>query len=43
MSLMPTMIELLARARVDLRMGLPVVLEGGDSAALAIAEFLALP
>jgi GTP cyclohydrolase II len=37
MSLMPTMIELLARARVDLRMGLPVVLEGGDSAALAIA------
>ena len=28
MSLMPTMIELLARARVDLRMGLPVVLNG---------------
>lgn len=37
MSLMPTMIELLARARVDLRMGLPVVLMDGDQAALAIA------
>ncbi|MBY6135788.1 GTP cyclohydrolase II [Nocardioides marinus] len=37
MSLMPTTIELLARARVDLRMGLPVVLSGGGSAALAIA------
>ncbi|CUH86723.1 GTP cyclohydrolase-2 [Phaeobacter sp. CECT 5382] len=37
MSLMPTMIELLARARVDLRMGLPVVLTNGNSAALAIA------
>ncbi|UWQ79119.1 GTP cyclohydrolase II [Leisingera sp. S132] len=37
MSLMPTMIELLARARVDLRMGLPVVLTAGRDAALAIA------
>lgn len=37
MSLMPSMIELLARARVDLRMGLPVVLTGNGSAALAIA------
>lgn len=37
MSLMPTMIELLARARVDLRMGLPVVLTDGREAALAIA------
>ncbi|NIZ61866.1 GTP cyclohydrolase II [Sedimentitalea sp. CY04] len=38
MSLMPTMIELLARARVDLRMGLPVVLNGDGVAALAIAS-----
>ncbi|WP_291729011.1 GTP cyclohydrolase II [Leisingera sp. F5] len=37
MSLMPTIIELLARARVDLRMGLPVVLSDGPEAALAIA------
>ncbi|WP_282077322.1 GTP cyclohydrolase II [Epibacterium ulvae] len=37
MALMPTVIELLARARVDLRMGLPVVLRGKTSAALAIA------
>ncbi|PCJ06430.1 MAG: GTP cyclohydrolase II [Rhodobacteraceae bacterium] len=37
MSLMPSMIELLARARVDLRMGLPVVLTGEGAAALAIA------
>ena len=37
MSLIPTLIELLARARVDLRMGLPVVLTDGDQAALAIA------
>ena len=37
MSLMPTMIELLARARVDLRMGLPVVLTDGGEGALAIA------
>lgn len=37
MSLMPSMIELLARARVDLRMGLPVVLAGDGSASLAIA------
>ena len=37
MSLMPTTIELLARARVDLRMGLPVVLTAGSEAALAIS------
>ncbi|APG48602.1 GTP cyclohydrolase II [Phaeobacter porticola] len=37
MSLMPTMIDLLARARVDLRMGLPVVLTAPDSAVLALA------
>ncbi|NRB20079.1 MAG: GTP cyclohydrolase II [Rhodobacteraceae bacterium] len=37
MSLLPSMIELLARARVDLRMGLPVVLAGNGAAALAIA------
>ncbi len=37
MSLMPTMLERIARARVDLRMGLPVVLTTGDSAILAIA------
>ncbi len=37
MSLMPSTIELLARARVDLRMGLPVVLRAGDEAALAIS------
>ena len=37
MSLMPTPLELLARARVDLRMGLPVVLVNGTGAALAIA------
>jgi len=37
MSLMPTLIELLARARVDMRMGLPVVLKGKDTAAVAMA------
>lgn len=37
MSLMPTTIELLARARVDLRMGLPVVLTCGNEGALAIS------
>ncbi len=37
MSLLPTTLELLARARVDLRMGLPVVLEGSGTAALALA------
>ncbi len=37
MSLMPTLIELLARARVDLRMGLPVVVKRGQTAALAIS------
>ena len=37
MSLMPTMLERIARARVDLRMGLPVVLTSADSAILAIS------
>lgn len=37
MSLLPTTLELLARARVDLRMGLPVVLEGGGTTTLALA------
>jgi GTP cyclohydrolase II len=37
MSLFPTVIELLARARVDLRMGLPVVMTDGQDAALAIS------
>ncbi|MBE1285257.1 MAG: GTP cyclohydrolase II [Rhodobacteraceae bacterium] len=37
MSLLPTTIELLARARVDLRMGLPVVLTGGGEAAVAMS------
>ncbi|MCC5985594.1 MAG: GTP cyclohydrolase II [Rhodobacteraceae bacterium] len=37
MSLQPTAIELVNRARADLRMGLPVVLADGTAAALAIA------
>ncbi|TNJ46272.1 GTP cyclohydrolase II [Phaeobacter sp. B1627] len=37
MSLLPTMLERIARARVDLRMGLPVVLTTGDSAILTLA------
>ncbi|WP_293573872.1 GTP cyclohydrolase II [Phaeobacter sp.] len=37
MSLMPTMVDLLARARVDLRMGLPVVLTHEGRAVLALA------
>lgn len=37
MSLLPTTLELLARARTDLRMGLPVVLGGPDGAVLAMA------
>ncbi len=37
MSLLPDINELLARARADLRMGVPVVLEGEDGAALAVA------
>ncbi|ABF62783.1 GTP cyclohydrolase II [Rhodobacteraceae bacterium R_SAG7] len=37
MSLMPTMLERIARARVDLRMGLPVILTTGESAILAIS------
>ncbi|WP_420004301.1 GTP cyclohydrolase II [Arenibacterium sp. LLYu02] len=37
MSLMPTMLERIARARVDLRMGLPVVLTTANSAILAIS------
>ena len=39
MTLMPTMTELLARARADLRMGVPVVLsDGGDGVAILAAE-----
>jgi GTP cyclohydrolase II len=37
MNLMPTTIELLARARVDMRMGVPVVLTSGEECALAMA------
>jgi GTP cyclohydrolase II len=37
MSLAPDITELLARARSDLRMGLPVVLSGTDEAALVMA------
>lgn len=37
MTLAPTIIERLARARGDLRMGVPVVLTAGDEAALAVA------
>ena len=37
MSLRPTQTETLARARNDLRLGLPVVLVGGGQAALAVA------
>ncbi len=37
MSLAPSLMELLARARADLRMGVPVVLTGGDGAVLVMA------
>ncbi len=37
MSLLPTMIEMLARGRVDLRMGLPIVLKDGERTSLAIS------
>ena len=37
MTLAPTPVELLARARADLRMGVPVVLSGGGQAALVVA------
>ena len=37
MSLLPSMIELLARGRVDLRMGLPVLIRRDETAALAIS------
>ncbi len=37
MSLAPTELELLARARADLRMGVPVVLVSGDFRALTVA------
>jgi GTP cyclohydrolase II len=37
MSLGPTLVERLTRARGDLRMGVPVVLAGGGEAALAVA------
>lgn len=37
MSLAPDIVELLARARSDLRMGVPVVLRGADGGALVLA------
>ncbi|QPM91604.1 GTP cyclohydrolase II [Pseudooceanicola algae] len=37
MSLLPEVAELIARARTDLRMGLPVVLQGGGHGALVLA------
>jgi GTP cyclohydrolase II len=37
MSLIPTLTERVARARTDLRLGLPVVLEAGDTRALVLA------
>ncbi|MFV0513605.1 MAG: GTP cyclohydrolase II, partial [Jhaorihella sp.] len=37
MSLQPDITELLARARADLRMGVPVVLTGGAGSAVAAA------
>ncbi|MGB4829529.1 MAG: GTP cyclohydrolase II, partial [Paracoccaceae bacterium] len=37
MSLGPTTLERLTRARGDLRMGVPVLLAGGGEAALAVA------
>ena len=37
MSLSPDITEIIARARADLRMGVPVVLRGGGSAALVMA------
>ncbi|MGD9864454.1 MAG: GTP cyclohydrolase II [Pseudodonghicola sp.] len=37
MSLLPDINELLARARADLRMGVPVILQGEEDAALAVA------
>jgi GTP cyclohydrolase II len=37
MTLSPDIVERLARARADLRMGVPVVLQGADSAALVFA------
>lgn len=37
MTLLPTTLELLARARTDLRMGLPVVIDGPDGGFLAVA------
>ena len=40
MPLLPTPSELVARARADLRVGLPVVLGGGDGVALLAAETL---
>ncbi|WP_406646490.1 GTP cyclohydrolase II [Aliisedimentitalea scapharcae] len=37
MTFLPTTVEMLARARVDLRMGVPVILTDGADAALAMA------
>lgn len=43
MSFAPDILELLARARADLRMGVPVVLAGADSALIMAAETLDAP
>ena len=43
MSLSPSLIELIARARTDLRLGLPVVLTDNGSAALMLAAEMKLP
>lgn len=44
MSLLPTLVERIARARTDLRLGLPIVLEaGGQSALVLAAEGLQAP
>ncbi|KMW58618.1 3,4-dihydroxy-2-butanone 4-phosphate synthase [Candidatus Rhodobacter oscarellae] len=43
MSLIPTIVELLARARADLRMGLPVVLRSEEGLALAASAEVLTP
>ncbi|MDO6584441.1 GTP cyclohydrolase II [Salipiger sp. 1_MG-2023] len=43
MSLAPSLMELLARARADLRMGVPVVLTGGEGGVLMLAAETGAP
>ena len=43
MSLLPTLPDLVARARSDLRVGVPVVLQGSEGALLILAAETALP